>query len=162
MNRVAFNSTASALKTTTNSSDINTKDPVQAKSAEESTPKVIHISDSLNESRNDSIEIEVVKDKNLKEFKCELCDFVSNKERELNIHMMRVHTKIEQIDGVLDESQLEDKQESEKYKRYKWYKSLDEKITEWQQMVADDPGVDLFLIQFEFFKIAKADMCNSD
>jgi len=153
---------ASALKTTTNSSDITTKDPVQAKSAEESTPKVIHISDSLNESRNDSIEIEVVKDKNLKEFKCELCDFVSNKERELNIHMMRVHTKIEQIDGVLDESQLEDKQESEKYKRYKWYKSLDEKITEWQQMVTDDPGVDLFLIQFEFFKKAEADMCNSD
>ena len=70
---------ASALKTSTNSSDINTKDPVQA---EESTPKVILISDSLNESRNDSIEIEVVKDKNLKEFKCELCDFVSNKERD--------------------------------------------------------------------------------
>ena len=104
---------ASALKTTTNSSDINTKDPVQADSTEESTPKVIHISDSLNESRNDSIEIEVVKDKNLKEFKCELCDFVSNKERGLNIHMSRVHTKIEQIDGVLDESQLEDKQEQE-------------------------------------------------
>ena len=104
---------ASALKTTTNSSDINTKDPVQADSNEESTPKVIHISDSLNESRNDSIEIEVVKDKNLKEFKCELCDFVSNTERGLNIHMSRVHTKIEQIDGVLDESQLEDKQELE-------------------------------------------------
>ena len=162
---------ASALKTTTNSSDINTKDPVQADSAEESTPKVIFISDSLNESRNDSIEIEVVKDKNLKEFKCELCDFVSIKERELNIHMMRVHTKIEQIDGVLDESQLEDKQgqeisereeKSETDKIIVWNKSLDEKTTEWQQMVIDDPGVDLFLIQFEFFKKAKTDMCNSD
>ena len=149
---------ASALKTTTNSSDINTKDPVQADSTEESTPKVIHISDSLNESRNDSIEIEVVKDKNLKEFKCELCDFVSNTERGLNIHMIRVHTKIEQIDGVLDESQLE----CESDKSILWNKSLDEKTTEWHQMVIDDPGVDLFLIQFEFFKKAEADMCNSD
>ena len=39
---------------------------------------------------------------------------------------------------------------------------MDEKTTEWHQMVKDDPGVDLFLIQFEFFKKAEADMCNSD
>ena len=85
--------------------------------------------------------------------------------------MTRVHTKIEQIDGVLDESQLEDKQEqeisereeeSETDKSILWNKSLDEKTTEWHQMVIDDPGVDLFSIQFEFFKKAEADMCNSD
>ena len=67
------------------------------------------------ESVSDSpIETDKVdKDQNLQDFKCELCDFVSNHERGLNIHMSRKHTMIEQLDGVADEVQQEAEIESE-------------------------------------------------
>ena len=39
------------------------------------------------------------------EFKCEICDFSSNKESGLNIHMSRKHAVLEQIDGNIEQPQ---------------------------------------------------------
>ena len=38
----------------------------------------------------------------LKQFECCVCDFVSNWENGLRVHMARKHSKIEQVDGVTD------------------------------------------------------------
>ena len=80
-----------------------------------------------NESVSDSsIETDkVIKDQNLQDFKCELCDFVSNHERGLNIHMSRKHTKIEQLDGVADELQQEEANKSEEEESDHWDPSKD-------------------------------------
>ena len=43
-----------------------------------------------------------------------------------------------------------------------WNGNLAKKAAKWKQMVIDDPKIDLFLIQSEFFKKAKMDMCDSD
>ena len=54
------------------------------------------VSDSLNENGR--------LDKGHK-LQCELCDYASNHERGLNIHMSRKHTMIEQLDGVIDKDE---------------------------------------------------------
>ena len=43
-----------------------------------------------------------------------------------------------------------------------WNGNLAKKAAKWKQMVIDDPKIDLFLIQSEFFKKAKMDMRDSD
>ena len=52
----------------------------------------------------------VDRDKCLQDFKCELCEFESSQARGLNIHMSRKHSIIEQLDGFVDASLLEDEQ----------------------------------------------------
>ena len=127
----------------------------------------------------------MVENEKSQEFKCELCDFVSNKATRLNIHMSRKHTTIEQLDGAADESfkdpYLEEKPvETEKQKPgdienvvfpplrreidkiVYWTANLEEEAAEWKQMVLEDPSIDLFTIQWNFFKKAKVDMSDND
>ena len=43
-----------------------------------------------------------------------------------------------------------------------WCTNLEEKAAEWRQLVLEDPSFDLFLIQVEFFKKTKVDMCDGN
>ena len=43
-----------------------------------------------------------------------------------------------------------------------WNKNLEEKAGEWKQMVLEDPSINLFTIQWNFFKKAKVDMSDND
>ena len=44
----------------------------------------------------------IIAEKAITEFSCEICDFVSNWENGLSIHMSRIHKDIEQLDGSND------------------------------------------------------------
>ena len=77
---------------------------------DKTTEKVDH--KALNENDDDNSEEEIAKT----EFLCELCDFKSNWSNGLNIHMSRKHSKLEQLDGTVDESS-----EDETYRRMKHY-----------------------------------------
>ena len=43
-----------------------------------------------------------------------------------------------------------------------WCTNLEEKAAEWRQLLLEDPSFDLFLIQVEFFKKTKVDMCDGN
>ena len=157
--------------------DIQDPEQVQADPASKTVSVTLDLSDSDTNK--------MVENKKSQEFKCELCDFVSNKATGLNIHMSRKHTTIEQLDGAADESfkdpSLEEKPvETEKQKPgdienvvfpplrreidkiVYWTTNLEEEATEWKQMVLEDPSIDLFPIQWIFFKKAKVDMSDND
>ena len=42
-----------------------------------------------------------------------------------------------------------------------WSTNLEEKAAKWKQMVLEDPSIDLFTIQWNFFKKAKVDMSDN-
>ena len=53
-----------------------------------------------------------VAEKASQQFECLICDFTSNWENGLNVHMARIHRKIDQIDGHSD--QPDDEKDDEK------------------------------------------------
>ena len=64
----------------------------------------------VNSLQNDEEANEIVREKSQevaekasKQFECLICDFTSNWENGLKVHMARIHSKIDQIDGHSDQ-----------------------------------------------------------
>ena len=53
-------------------------------------------------------------------FECEICDFNSNWENGLKVHMSRIHSKIEQLDGNCDHHEDEKYGGSKQYWKKGW------------------------------------------
>ena len=54
------------------------------------------------EATNDKEKKDTNIDDSTKQFECLLCDFHSNWENALKVHMSRMHTRIDQLDGHTD------------------------------------------------------------
>ena len=96
--------------------DIQDPEQVQADPASKTVSVTLDLSDSDTNK--------MVENKKSQEFKCELCDFVSNKATRLNIHMSRKHTTIEQLDGTADEDLQDDDQEKSEWRWREWLRSF--------------------------------------
>lgn len=75
----------------------------------ESIPKAEEVREPSSQSKKNEAE------KAQENFPCLLCDFKSNWENGLNIHMARKHTRIEQIDGNIEDSFQDEEYEATKH-----------------------------------------------
>ena len=96
---------------------------------------------------SDSDTNKMVENEKSQEFKCELCDFVSNKATGLNIHMSRKHTTIEQLDGAADEDHGQKVSEDEE--------------SDWDPSTDPDYELRTFL-SAPYFKDGRIDLRNGE
>ena len=75
---------------------------------EEVVDEVVILENSISVEENDEV----------KEFRCELCDFKSNWSNGLRIHMARKHSKLEQLDG---NNTFNEESDDEKYSSIEHY-----------------------------------------
>ena len=77
------------------------EETIQAEKAEapeniDSQPEMVEVAE---EATNDKEKKDTNNDDSTKQFECLLCDFHSNWENALKVHMSRMHTRIDQLDG---------------------------------------------------------------
>ena len=81
----------------------------------EATENVVKVTDDTEtekvttESNDSSEKVDSDVENSEKDFPCDLCDFKSNWENGLRIHMSRKHSKLDQLDGNSDSCQDDEK-----------------------------------------------------
>ena len=88
-------------------SDVSAEKHLNESSVNESADKAVNDNEKIAAANNEQAN---------KEYSCDLCDFTSNWDNGLNIHMGRMHSRIEQLDGCND-----NENEDTKYKHTSHY-----------------------------------------
>ena len=93
--------TAAGLNTAEEVENTNSELSVSA-SAEQAEPAKEEVKEVVKADKAETNNEDITAEKADKSFYCELCDFKSNWENGLNVHMARKHSKIDQVDGITD------------------------------------------------------------